>query len=189
MKKPLPPKPRITEALLKDLIAQFSPAFDVRAALLYASVRDTGRRLTAIADGWLAEYGVSERMLTVLLALYVMRDSGPIQFDELSEREKLPPATLSAILDVLTERRYVTRKPLRTDARRKVIALTAAGRSFLHALFVFRGRQAERLFEFLDPNDRDELITLLDRLGHAFDLWEAAELGTADEKSSGSKRA
>lgn len=167
---------------MRDLLAEFGDDFDARTALLYLEVRDLGRRIVDIANAWLSEYGITERMLNLLITLYVHRAQGVLSFDVLAARENIPPASLSDALDVLAARGYVTRKAHPADRRRKMIRLTASGRRFLHSVFAFHEDNLERVFTFAERRERDDLVVLLTRLGDAFDRWEAADISATPKR-------
>jgi DNA-binding MarR family transcriptional regulator len=168
----LPPKSHLTVPMLEGIIKQVGGDVDAETSFLYITLRDLGRRIAALADEWLAEYGITERMLGILFKLYVHRARGPISFDQLAAREKMPPATLTVALDVLEGNGYIRRKPHATDGRRKVVSISVRGRRFLHALFEHHGRRLEEVFTFVDKADRAQLAALLTRVSQAFDAWE-----------------
>ena len=168
----LPLQSHLTVAMLQRIIHQVGGDVDAETSFIYIALRDLGRRISALADEWLAEYGITERMLGILFKLYVHRERGPISFDQLVFRERMPAATLTVALDVLEKSGYIRRKPHATDGRRKVVSISASGGRFLHALFEYHGQRLEEVFTFVEKTDREALAALLTRMSVAFDAWE-----------------
>ncbi|MDB4888091.1 MAG: MarR family transcriptional regulator [Gemmatimonadetes bacterium] len=85
------------------------------------------RALSRSARAVEASSGISGAQLFILRQLATV--DRPLSVNELAALTFTHQSTVSAILNLLVERRLVTRTPASDDARRMVIALTARGRA------------------------------------------------------------
>ena len=97
-----------------------------------------------------------------------LAERGPLSVGELAAAAALSSATVSPMLDQLTERRYVVRERARTDGRVVVAQLTELGRSTLEARkAVWRARWNEAL----DGVSPEELAIAADVLTRIGSIW------------------
>src|SRR5262245_25134206 len=98
----------------------------------------------------------------VLLA--ALDEAGPASQAELSRRTTIDRSDIVAAVNELAELGLVERSPDRTDRRRNVITLTAAGRRRLRRLDTLLAKAQDDLLAPLSPDERQELVALLTRV-------------------------
>jgi homoprotocatechuate degradation regulator HpaR len=106
----------------------------------------------------LARHGVTEQQWRVLR---VLDEAGSLEPTELAVRASVLPPSLTRIVKSLLNRKLVTRRKVKDDGRRAVIAIAPAGRALIKELSPERRaiyREIERRF------GREELRQLLDLL-------------------------
>jgi MarR family transcriptional regulator, lower aerobic nicotinate degradation pathway regulator len=85
-------------------------------------------------------------------------------------------ATTGEILHGLERRGLIRRSPSKTDARKRVIKLTAAGKAMLRRATGCLERAQKRLLGALPPGEQEQLIELLEKLCDAFNAEARAPL-------------
>lgn len=106
-------------------------------------------------DARLSQYDVTPAQTHVLM--YLHRNDGGTPQSELTEFLRVKPSTANGILDRMVEKGLVTRTMDNSDARRRLLTLTEAGRGkqsqFRHSLaeseeLISRGFSPEELTQF-----------------------------------------
>jgi DNA-binding MarR family transcriptional regulator len=100
-------------------------------------------------------------------ALAVLAERGPLPQRELGERLGLTKSTISRLVDQLERRGWARRQTGDDDARRRLVDLTADGRTVADDI---AGRRAERMAQILEripDSDRLAVIAALDALVEA----------------------
>ncbi|MQA13269.1 MAG: MarR family transcriptional regulator [Pseudonocardiaceae bacterium] len=82
----------------------------------------------------------------------------------LGERIALDKSTIGDLVARLARRGFVTRRPDPDDARRRILLMTEAGRMALYRARPAVVELGTRILAPLEPDERRELIRLLDRL-------------------------
>jgi DNA-binding MarR family transcriptional regulator len=125
----------------------------------------TTRRLRARA-GRLPVEGLSLSQYHLLEAL---GENDELTVGELAESAGVAPPTATRMLDCLARDEYVQRQHSETDRRSVLVSLTPAGRLALQAaqaqVLAFR----RRVFESLEPEDREHAARLLRRLAEVME--------------------
>jgi DNA-binding MarR family transcriptional regulator len=110
-----------------------------------------------------------ELTLSQVAVLSRLERDGPAAPSALAEAEQIRPQSIAATLSALEEHGLVTRRPDPRDGRRVVVAITRAGRAWVHGS---RREKAQRLAvaiaEGLTPAEQKRLIAaipLLERIG------------------------
>jgi DNA-binding MarR family transcriptional regulator len=98
----------------------------------------------------------------LLFALWV---SGPLGVSRLAELSGVSRAAVSTLSQRLERDGLLHRDPSAADARSVTLSLTSDGQARLAAAFTEHNRREQRLISRLDPDERTELIRLLDKLG------------------------
>ncbi|MFI9786570.1 MarR family winged helix-turn-helix transcriptional regulator [Kitasatospora sp. NPDC051984] len=117
----------------------------------------TARSWTA----FLGEHRLTQAQYGVLVAL---GQHGPVGQGRLAELVAVDARNLVSVLDGLTGRHLVERRPHDTDGRRRVVALTAEGRALVDGLAAAAATEQDRFLAALPATDRARLNRLLQRL-------------------------
>lgn len=86
------------------------------------------QRLARRIRGMRAEGEVTDSQLSVIFALY---NDGPMTLGGLAEHEKVTPPSMNRTVGTLVESGYVSRSSTPEDARKVILDLTPAGRTFV----------------------------------------------------------
>lgn len=98
-------------------------------------------------------------------ALVKLLQAGPLSQNHLGREIYLDVATIKGVVERLRARGLVTSKDDPRDARRHMIALTAAGRRLVEAAIPAATRITEKTLEPLSDKERDTFLNLLKKLG------------------------
>jgi MarR family 2-MHQ and catechol resistance regulon transcriptional repressor len=104
-----------------------------------------------------SDFGVMEALL----------HKGPLPVKALGEKVLLTSGSMTAAIDRLERRGWVTRGDDAADRRSRIVRLTAEGSKTIVALFADHERDMERAVDGLSREDRGELLDLLRRLGQS----------------------
>lgn len=118
--------------------------------------------LAGLHEELLAPTGVTAPELSVLLLLDA-REPGSQQ--QAAQRLGVDRTTMVALIDALEGKGLVARRPDPMDRRRNVIVLTATGRETLGRARRASDRAEQRLLAPLDAAEREQLRSLLRRIG------------------------
>lgn len=133
------------------------------------------RAVEGRADLSIAELGLCRSDFGVLEALL---HKGPLAVKELQKKVLLTSGSMTAAVDRLERRGWVTRGDDPADRRSRIVQLTAAGRETIEALFANHERDLEQAVGGLNAAERTQLMDLLRRLGQS----AAAGLDTSVEE-------
>jgi DNA-binding MarR family transcriptional regulator len=120
----------------------------------------TTRRLRSRA-GRLPIEGLSLPQYHLLEAL---RGSLELTVGELAESAGVAPPTATRMLDCLARDGYVTRRHSETDRRAVLVTLTPRGTDAIEAAHEHVEEFRRRVFEALEPDEREQAAALLSRL-------------------------
>jgi len=98
-------------------------------------------------------------------ALVKLMQVGPLSQNHLGRLIYLDVATIKGVVERLRVRSLVTSKDDPRDARRHVIALTAAGRRLVEAAIPAATKITEKTLDPLSENEQETLVRLLKKLG------------------------
>jgi DNA-binding MarR family transcriptional regulator len=93
-----------------------------------------------------------------------LEEFGPASQSEVSRRLRFDPSDLVAIIDALEEAGWVVRGRDERDRRRHQLELTEAGREALEDRFALADRYLGETFGALDADEREQLISMLQRV-------------------------
>ncbi|MGW4381376.1 MarR family winged helix-turn-helix transcriptional regulator [Kitasatospora sp. NPDC004531] len=110
---------------------------------------------------FLGEHRLTQAQYGVLVAL---GQHGPVGQRRLADLVAVDARNLVAVLDGLADRRLLERRPHDTDGRRRVVALTDAGRALVDGLAADAAAQQDGFLSALPTADRTRLNRLLQRL-------------------------
>lgn len=120
------------------------------------------RAMEAEAGRSIAGLGLCQSDFGVMEALL---HKGPLPVKALGEKVLLTSGSMTAAIDRLEKRSWVTRGEDPSDRRSRVVRLTPDGRRTIQALFRSHERDMERAAGRLSSSERAELIGLLRKLG------------------------
>lgn len=104
-------------------------------------------------------------------ALEALYHRGPLLLGELQEKILVSSGGITYIVDRLTDRGLVTRRPCPDDRRARFAELTPEGEELIERIFPEHARCIEHAVSGLEPDEQRQAIDLLRRLGR-----RAAEL-------------
>jgi DNA-binding MarR family transcriptional regulator len=148
-----------------DVLGLVAPGHDAAAMLVVQNVFRASAALRASLErDVLAPDDLSFGAFTMLFCLWVW---GPLEVRDAAERMAVSRPTVSGIADTLERRGLVERRDHDSDARRRSLALTAAGRRAFAELFPLVNRHEGAACAVLEPEESAELARLLRKLVHA----------------------
>ncbi len=98
----------------------------------------------------------------VLAKLY---EAGPNSQNRLGRSTSMDAATIKGVVDRLIERRLIETRPDPRDARRRVIALSEAGRRLVERSIEDARAITQETLDPLSPAERTAVLSLLRKLG------------------------
>jgi DNA-binding MarR family transcriptional regulator len=125
----------------------------------------------------LAPLGLDPRQVMVLRRL--AGDEGRSQ-QALGDALQIPPSRMVALVDALEQRGLLRRRPSPSDRRVRTLHLTKEGRRLLDQIMEISVEHEQQLSGGLQPADREQLLTLLNRLAAEQGLAEGVHPGAAD---------
>lgn len=110
--------------------------------------------------------GLSENQLTTAQYFVMARlhEVGQLSQNHLGRLTAMDPATIQGVTQRLTSRGLIERTPDRNDRRRKVLHLTAAGRSMVERLRSLAQKANDAILAPLNSGERKVFLRLLKRL-------------------------
>jgi MarR family transcriptional regulator, organic hydroperoxide resistance regulator len=101
--------------------------------------------------------------------LEALRDADDLTVGVLAEAAGIAPPTATRMLDCLARDGYLTRRHSEEDRRAVLIALTPSGRVAVEAAHERVSAWRRRVFESLEPEEREQAAALLTRLSQAME--------------------
>ncbi|MFF4833586.1 MarR family winged helix-turn-helix transcriptional regulator [Streptomyces sp. NPDC001315] len=123
-----------------------------------------GLRSGQLFNSFLQESGL--RLRHYALLRFLAAGDGVLQ-RELSERLGYDPSAIVGLVDDLEKLGFAERRPAPDDRRSRIVALTEAGRAFLHDTDEASLHVTNELLAPLDPAERETLHALLQRAAEA----------------------
>lgn len=123
------------------------------------NLRDIGHTMRCISEG----KGSRQRVLIVL------NENGPITQSELTQRLGIQPGSASEVLIKLETAGMIERVSTEKDKRTAEVRLTCAGRSEAGRLSKLRAERHERMFAALSAQEKQMLLSLLERINADWD--------------------
>lgn len=130
----------------------------------------------------LAPLGLDPRHVMVLRRL--AGDEGRSQ-QALGEVLQIPPSRMVALVDALEQRGLLKRRLSPNDRRVRILHLTQEGRRLLGTVMEISLEHEQQLCAGLQPAEREQLITLLNRVAAKQGLAEGIHPGAADPDADG----
>ncbi len=111
----------------------------------------------------------SDYSLFYRIGLVLSREREPLTMGELSEALSVPLSTATRMIDWLVESGYAMRFPDLDDRRIVRVALTETGQELSHTINEFIQQRSEQVLSEFTPQERDELVRLLQKLVKALE--------------------
>ena len=92
----------------------------------------------------------------------------------LADALRIPRSRMVAIVDELEARKLLERRPHPSDRRVRALYLTDAGQLLLEQAFAEAVAYEQQVGSALSPNERKQLLALLDRVSTSLDLADGA---------------
>jgi MarR family 2-MHQ and catechol resistance regulon transcriptional repressor len=105
--------------------------------------------------------------LSDFMVLEVLLHKGPLTISIIGEKVLLTNASMTAAVDRLEERGFVTRQSSEKDRRSRIVALTKEGRVFIAGLYARHVKDIEAVTSSLSQKEQNKLRGLLKTLGLA----------------------
>lgn len=105
--------------------------------------------------------------LSDFMVLEVLLHKGPMTISEIGQKVLLANASMTSAVDRLEQKSLVMRETSSSDRRVKIVTLTKRGRTFISELYKHHVADLETLAGVLTGKERDQLRTLLKKLGYA----------------------
>ena len=97
-------------------------------------------------------------------ALGVLADAGPLSQNELAKRLHLTKSTVSRLIDQLTRRGWVERRPGEHDGRQRLVELTTAGQKSARQMASRRAERMQHVLDRIPDSQRAAVLAALDAL-------------------------
>jgi MarR family 2-MHQ and catechol resistance regulon transcriptional repressor len=101
------------------------------------------------------------------MVLEVLLQKGPMTISEIGAKVLLANASMTAAVDRLEEKSLVIRRSSDSDRRIRMVELTKRGRALISDLYARHARDIEAVTNVLTERERDQLRSLLKKLGLA----------------------
>jgi DNA-binding MarR family transcriptional regulator len=125
----------------------------------------TTRRLRARAGKYPFE-GIS---LPQYQLLEPLRNADELTVGYLAESAAIAPPTATRMLDCLARDGHVARRHSESDRRAVLVSLTPTGRAAVDAAYEQVGAWRRRVFDSLEPEEREQAAALLNRLSRVLE--------------------
>jgi DNA-binding MarR family transcriptional regulator len=147
-----------------DVLGRVAGGHDAAAMFVVQNVFRAAAALRgSLERDVLAPHDLSFGAFTMLFCLWVW---GPLEVRDAAERMAVSRPTVSGVADTLERRGLIERRDHASDARRRSLALTAAGEHAFAQLFPLVNRHEGAACRSLEPEESAELARLLRKLVH-----------------------
>lgn len=159
--------------MLKDLpryecllaAAERYPSLQPSACDAFLNLLRAGDTVFDAEGRFLSQHGISQSRFTVLMLLH--HCCGPSTPAELAEETGVTRATMTGLIDTLEKDGWAQREMDPHDRRTTRVRLTPAGESFLERTLPDYFRCVSSLMDPLDEAERQQLVTLLQKIQRA----------------------
>jgi DNA-binding MarR family transcriptional regulator len=101
--------------------------------------------------------------------LEALRDADELTVGVLAEAAGVAPPTATRMLDCLARDGYIARRHSESDRRSVLVSLTPSGRVAVQAAHEQVSAWRRRVFEALEPDEREQAAALLNRLSQVLE--------------------
>jgi DNA-binding MarR family transcriptional regulator len=159
---PAEPPPTVMEALCKRFAGQDLPALDMVFAL-----RMTAQQVDNTVTEWMADTAGTPSRFRILALLWAS-GAGGVPHKEIVKALEVTRATVSGLMTSLERDGLVKSSVDREDRRNQVASLTSRGRAIFEKAIDTNFASLHAAFAALSANERETLISLLQRLRQGF---------------------
>ena len=135
-----------------------------KSAVLVDSLLRVSQIVRLRFNDWLGRFELTDGRLAVLEAMSRFGETGLSQSD-LAERLGQSESNVSTLIERMSRDGLVSRCRSESDRRKRVLSLTAEGRSKLASVEVNRFLWAGRLLHEVSTDDRSTMVSVLQQLG------------------------
>ena len=149
------------------------PDMEPASAATFVLLLRIASDLLALTDDYLAGHNLSQGRFIVLMLLNRYPDT-PQNPCELARKAGVTRATMTGLLDGLEREEFITRKTVADDRRMLDVALSPKGKKFLEMITPGYFRLIRRCMAGLTQPEKEQMITLLTKLGATAELQNLA---------------
>ena len=160
------------------------PVRETGSAALWIVLARAHRALAGFVEQSVAALGLG---LSEFMILEALLHKGPLTISVIGEKVLLTNASMTAAVDRLEERGFVTRQSSEKDRRSKIVSLTKDGRAFITDLYARHVKDIEAVTTSLSQKEQNKLRGLLKTLGLAATEASATKRDAAAETAKGSR--
>lgn len=160
--------PQRTGSTLDGILAQWRaarPDLDCRPMAVIGQIWRSGQIASRAVEANLNQYDLDMAGFDVLLTLRRQRGGAALTPGELARDMMLSPPAMTNRIDRLVARQLVERRADPDDRRALRVALTQEGRALADQVVETHIAVEESLLESLSQDERDQLASLLQRIG------------------------
>lgn len=173
--EPVPRSPRsqrkrivkMPDWMLESTARQFA-GFEPHATAAMFALRSLARRFSDCTDEILAGLGLNAAKYNYLTVLF-MAPERQLTLSELSTLIHTSNATVTSMVGALEADGLLRRVAAKDDRRSSMVRLTAKGRRLIERAMPLRIAMVAKVFEELDDAEREQLVTLLLKVGSGLD--------------------
>lgn len=159
---------QLPEALLAKHERSFPDAFERHGLIAMFALRALAQRANDCTNETLAPLGLNAAKYNYLVVLY-LSDTPALTLNELSEHIHTSNATVTSMVKTLEADGFLRRAAHPTDGRSVLVRLTAKGRKIVEAAVPLHRNDMETGLGELSIPEREQLASLLLKLGSGFD--------------------
>lgn len=141
----------------------YGPENDLNLSLLVAlarTIQGLKRRLLPLVAG----DGLTAGQFDTLEVLYHI---GPLCVNDLMEKTLTTGGNIDVVLNNLIDKKMITKVPDLEDGRRRIVALTEKGRSYMMRRFPAHVKELRKLTGILSTSEKQQLKKLLAKFGRS----------------------
>jgi DNA-binding MarR family transcriptional regulator len=153
----------LSDAQVAACVRAFAPAFEPRSARAMYALRATATTANERIAEWLADYGLTNRTVNVLMALFCA-EGNELPIEAVGREIHTAGARLTVTIDAMERDGLLVRQIDRSDRRRIVVKLSVKGRRLIKTAFPVLAGHFQDVFSGLSLRERDVLLDLLARL-------------------------
>lgn len=143
------------------------PGADPGVCELFLNILHTGDLAARSEADFLARHGLNQARM-IILVLLDNAEAGSLRSSELADRANVSRATMTGLLDTLEKAGLLTRAPDPHDRRASNVKITPQGEEILHRVQPLQFQWAQQVLAPLQPDERAELVRLLQKAQQAF---------------------
>jgi DNA-binding MarR family transcriptional regulator len=153
----------LSDAQVAACIRAFAPAFEPRSARAMYALRATATTANDRIADWLEDYGLTNRSVNVLMALFCA-PGNDLPIEAVGREIHTAGARLTVTIDAMERDGLLVRHIDQTDRRRIIVKLSVKGRRVIKTAFPVLAGHFQHVFGALSLRERDLLLDMLERI-------------------------